>query len=107
MNNIIKCEECKSLFYEKASKISSLCPECAYYIYNYENCNHIFEKLSDNQFKTSYGVSTPQEEVSGGRAPVPPETPEQNSEVFSNKNKIRCKKCYWDKSTSNYINSLK
>ncbi|MFN8672558.1 MAG: tetratricopeptide repeat protein [Candidatus Sericytochromatia bacterium] len=40
-----------------------------------------------NEFKTSYGVSTPQEEVSGGRAPVPPETPEQSSEVFSNKNK--------------------
>ncbi|MFN8674383.1 MAG: class I SAM-dependent methyltransferase [Candidatus Sericytochromatia bacterium] len=39
-----------------------------------------------NKFKTSYGVSTPQEEGSGGSAPLPPETPEQSSEVFSNKN---------------------
>ncbi|MFN8673168.1 MAG: TetR/AcrR family transcriptional regulator [Candidatus Sericytochromatia bacterium] len=40
-----------------------------------------------NKFKTSYWVSTPQEEGIGGYAPVPPETPEQSSEVFSNKNK--------------------
>ncbi|MFN8672708.1 MAG: hypothetical protein U0457_11600 [Candidatus Sericytochromatia bacterium] len=45
------------------------------------------ERDITNEFKTSYGVSTPQEEGLGGSAPVPPETPEQSSEVFSNKNK--------------------
>ncbi|MFN8673053.1 MAG: hypothetical protein U0457_13360 [Candidatus Sericytochromatia bacterium] len=40
-----------------------------------------------NEFKTAYGVSTTQEEGIEGSAPVPPETPEQSSEVFSNKNK--------------------
>ncbi|MFN8672667.1 MAG: hypothetical protein U0457_11395 [Candidatus Sericytochromatia bacterium] len=40
-----------------------------------------------NEFKTSYGVSIPQEEGIGGSAIVTPETPEQSSEVFSNKNK--------------------
>ncbi|MFN8672914.1 MAG: hypothetical protein U0457_12635 [Candidatus Sericytochromatia bacterium] len=44
--------------------------------------------IKKNEFKTSYGVSTPQEEGSGGSAPMPPETPEQSSEVFSNKNKV-------------------
>ncbi|MFN8670895.1 MAG: hypothetical protein U0457_02285 [Candidatus Sericytochromatia bacterium] len=41
-----------------------------------------------NEFKTSYGVSTPQEEGLVGGAPVPPETTEQSSKVFSNKNKL-------------------
>ncbi|MFN8674317.1 MAG: glycosyltransferase family 4 protein [Candidatus Sericytochromatia bacterium] len=41
----------------------------------------------ETEFNTSYGVSTPQEEGSGGYSPVPHETPEQSSEVFSNKNK--------------------
>ncbi|MFN8672491.1 MAG: pyridoxal-phosphate dependent enzyme [Candidatus Sericytochromatia bacterium] len=51
----------------------------------YKTINFIEKNI--NEFKTSYGVSTPQEEGSGGSAPVPPETPEQSSEVFSNKNK--------------------
>ncbi|MFN8671597.1 MAG: hypothetical protein U0457_05850 [Candidatus Sericytochromatia bacterium] len=45
--------------------------------------------LNENEFKTSYGVSTPQEEGSGGSAPVTLETLEQSSEVFSNNNKTK------------------
>ncbi|MFN8673680.1 MAG: hypothetical protein U0457_16570 [Candidatus Sericytochromatia bacterium] len=37
--------------------------------------------------ESSYKVSTPQEEGSWYSAPVPPETPEHSSEVFSSKNK--------------------
>ena len=59
-----KCNECGSLYYANASKMDSLCPECSFYLYGYENCKHEF--------------------ING-----------------------RCKKCYWDKSTSNYIEKLK
>ncbi|MFN8671250.1 MAG: molybdopterin molybdotransferase MoeA [Candidatus Sericytochromatia bacterium] len=44
-------------------------------------------KETYNKFKTSCGVSTPQEEGCGGIAPIPPKTSEHSSEVFSN-NKI-------------------
>lgn len=36
------CDECESLFFAPASKMSGLCPECAHHIYGYLNCNHIF-----------------------------------------------------------------
>ncbi|MFN8670742.1 MAG: HAMP domain-containing sensor histidine kinase [Candidatus Sericytochromatia bacterium] len=49
--------------------------------------NITIDYIFDNEFKTSYGVSNSKEEWSGGSAPVPPETPEQSSEVFSNKSK--------------------
>ncbi|MFN8670759.1 MAG: NFACT family protein [Candidatus Sericytochromatia bacterium] len=45
----------------------------------------VLEDNLKNKFKTSYGVSTPQKEGIEGSAPVPPKTPEQSSEVFSNK----------------------
>ncbi|MFN8673442.1 MAG: peptidoglycan editing factor PgeF [Candidatus Sericytochromatia bacterium] len=51
------------------------------------------QNIDDNEFKTSYGVSTPQEEGSGGSAPFNPETPEQSSEVLSNNNKNLCTFC--------------
>ena len=37
------CDECGSKFYASASKMQSLCPECASILYGYENCNHVFE----------------------------------------------------------------
>ena len=59
-----KCNECGSLIYISASKMKSLCPECAHYLYGYESCNH---------------------EMKDGH----------------------CIKCYWDGSTSNYIEFIK
>ncbi|MBE5835274.1 MAG: hypothetical protein E7309_11595 [Butyrivibrio sp.] len=37
------CDECGSEFLKSASKMSSLCPECASILYGYENCNHSFK----------------------------------------------------------------
>ena len=37
------CDECGSKFYASASKMQSLCPECASILYGYENCDHVFE----------------------------------------------------------------
>ena len=34
------CAECGSKFLISASKMKSLCPECAHILYGYENCNH-------------------------------------------------------------------
>ncbi|MFN8670821.1 MAG: erythromycin esterase family protein [Candidatus Sericytochromatia bacterium] len=51
------------------------------------NFNISIDSKYQNEFKTSCGVSTPKEEGLGGATPVPPETPEHSSEVFSNKNK--------------------
>ncbi|MFN8671834.1 MAG: tetratricopeptide repeat protein [Candidatus Sericytochromatia bacterium] len=45
-----------------------------------------FALILHNKFETFYGVLTPHEEGIGGSANVTPETPEQSSEVFSNKN---------------------
>lgn len=42
-NKIGVCNECGSEFFNSASKMSSLCPECAHILYGYENCKHIFE----------------------------------------------------------------
>lgn len=41
---IQSCTECESLFYPQSSKMASLCPECAHYLYGHENCKHFFEK---------------------------------------------------------------
>jgi len=40
---IKKCEECESEYFSKTSKMSNLCPECSFILYNYENCQHIFQ----------------------------------------------------------------
>lgn len=37
------CCECGSEFLVTTSKMKELCPECAYIIYGYENCEHIFK----------------------------------------------------------------
>jgi len=37
-----KCDECGSDFKKIESQMTSLCPECAHHLYDYENCNHIF-----------------------------------------------------------------
>ncbi len=37
------CSECGSDFKCEASGMVSLCPECAHYLYGYDNCAHVFE----------------------------------------------------------------
>lgn len=37
------CDECGSEFSTNSSKMSSLCPECAHYLYGYPNCRHVFK----------------------------------------------------------------
>lgn len=36
------CDECESEYYAQASKMQSLCPECAHLLYGYEKCEHKF-----------------------------------------------------------------
>jgi hypothetical protein len=59
------CDECNSDFYKEKSEMESLCPECSYILYDYLNCEHVFEENN------------------------------------------RCKKCFWNGNTSDYINTLK
>lgn len=58
------CDECKSLFYNEISKMSSLCPECSHILYDKTNCEHEFKNA-------------------------------------------RCSKCYWDGSTTPYVEEEK
>jgi len=37
------CNECKSKYYLDSSEMMNLCPDCSHYLYEYENCDHIFE----------------------------------------------------------------
>ena len=37
------CAECGSEFLRSKSKMKELCPECAHWLYGYENCKHIFK----------------------------------------------------------------
>lgn len=37
------CAECESLYFKASSQMAGLCPECAHYLYGYENCKHQFE----------------------------------------------------------------
>lgn len=34
------CDECGSAFVPAASRMASLCPECAHWLYGYPNCTH-------------------------------------------------------------------
>lgn len=43
-DDLVRCNECSSLFMKSKSKMMSLCPECAHYLYEYENCTHLFEQ---------------------------------------------------------------
>jgi hypothetical protein len=36
------CDECGSQYYREASRMDSLCPECAHILYGYEPCAHTF-----------------------------------------------------------------
>ncbi|MGF1739907.1 hypothetical protein L4C34_02275 [Vibrio profundum] len=36
-----ECDECASHFIVSKSQMVHLCPECAHYLYNYDNCEHI------------------------------------------------------------------
>lgn len=42
-NLIATCTECGSPFLKSKSKMKALCPECAYWLYGYENCKHVFK----------------------------------------------------------------
>jgi|TARA_B110000902_G_scaffold184368_1_gene208714 predicted RNA-binding Zn-ribbon protein involved in translation (DUF1610 family) len=37
------CDECESEYFAASSKMMKLCPDCSHFLYDYENCNHIFE----------------------------------------------------------------
>ena len=37
------CVECNSKYLKSISKMRELCPECAYILYGYNNCKHIFK----------------------------------------------------------------
>jgi predicted RNA-binding Zn-ribbon protein involved in translation (DUF1610 family) len=43
-NQLRSCDECGSDFLHGSSNMNSLCPECAHYLYGYENCKHVFEQ---------------------------------------------------------------
>jgi predicted RNA-binding Zn-ribbon protein involved in translation (DUF1610 family) len=36
------CDECKSEYYARTSKMKNLCPECSHVLYGYKNCDHQF-----------------------------------------------------------------
>lgn len=36
------CDECESEYFQDTSKMANLCPNCAHYLYGYENCKHHF-----------------------------------------------------------------
>ncbi len=40
---VVFCSECGSVYYADASKMMSLCPQCASVLYGYKNCDHEFE----------------------------------------------------------------
>jgi hypothetical protein len=40
---ISKCQECQSQYFSKTSRMIDFCPDCAHYLYDLENCDHIFE----------------------------------------------------------------
>jgi len=41
--NIGICDECGSEYFQSASKMEALCPECSHFLYGYENCIHNFK----------------------------------------------------------------
>ena len=46
---ISKCSECSSSFKKGSSEMMFLCPECAHYLYEYENCAHEMENGACNK----------------------------------------------------------
>ena len=42
-NEIGTCVECGSEFLKSKSKMKELCAECAYQLYGYKKCEHIFK----------------------------------------------------------------
>lgn len=52
------CDECGSAYEQSSSQMSSVCPECAHYIYGYENCAHEFSNGQCNKCKWD-GSTTP------------------------------------------------
>jgi NMD protein affecting ribosome stability and mRNA decay len=37
-----RCDECGSDYFADASRMASLCPECAHHLYGYPACPHAF-----------------------------------------------------------------
>ncbi len=53
------CDECESNFSRHSSKMNSLCPECANFLYGYENCSHelkngVCSKCNWDDFTSTY-----------------------------------------------------
>ena len=44
LNDLKKCDECKSEFYTETSEMENLCPECSSVLYGYQNCEHSFKE---------------------------------------------------------------
>lgn len=42
-DDILLCDECGSTFDQAVSTLSSLCPECAHWLYLKPGCQHVFE----------------------------------------------------------------
>ncbi|MDE5620087.1 MAG: hypothetical protein K2I80_06155 [Ruminococcus sp.] len=40
--NTAICNECGSKFLKSSSEMKGLCPRCAYVLYGYQDCRHIF-----------------------------------------------------------------
>jgi hypothetical protein len=43
LNKISICDECQSQYFSEMSDMTSLCPECSFYLYGKKNCEHKFE----------------------------------------------------------------
>jgi len=39
---ILVCSECKSEYFKETSEMEGMCPNCAHYLYGYQNCIHEF-----------------------------------------------------------------
>ena len=39
----IICTECESKYFKDSSEMINLCPDCAYKLYDYPNCEHKFK----------------------------------------------------------------
>ena len=45
------CNECGSSYFSEKSEMVSMCPECSYLLYGYQNCTH---EMNDGRCKKCY-----------------------------------------------------